>query len=52
VSTRWVVSRRWSDWQSEVTWMTLYFSVAVWLSLALIHAPLPVRQPDSPKRTF
>lgn len=52
VSTRWVVSRRWSDWQSEVIWMTLYFSVAVWLSLALIHAPLPVRQPDSPKRTF
>jgi hypothetical protein len=36
-----VVSRRWADWKSEVAWMSLYFSVAVWLSIALIHAPLP-----------
>jgi hypothetical protein len=38
-SARWVVSHRWDDWRSEVTWMSLYFSVAVWFSLALIHAP-------------
>ncbi len=39
-SRRWVVSHRWEDWQHEVTWMTLYFSVAVWLSIGLIHAPV------------
>jgi hypothetical protein len=38
-STRWVVSHRWEDWRSEVVWMSLYFSVAVWLSISLIHAP-------------
>jgi len=44
VSGRWVVSHRWQDWKSEVAWMTLYFSVAVWLSIALVHAPLPKRR--------
>src|SRR6185295_15507244 len=39
VSSRWVVSRRWLDWQSEVVWMTLYFSVGVWISIALMHLP-------------
>jgi hypothetical protein len=39
VATRWLVSYRWSDWKTEVIWMSLYFSVAVWLSIALIHAP-------------
>ncbi|HET7525709.1 MAG TPA: hypothetical protein VFK10_07185 [Burkholderiaceae bacterium] len=44
VSRRWVVSHRWEDWKSEVAWMTLYFSVAVWLSITLVHAPLPRRR--------
>lgn len=44
VSERRVVSHRWQDWQNEVAWMSLYFSVAVWLSIALIHAPVPGRQ--------
>ena len=39
-SQRLVVSHRWDDWKSEVAWMSLYFSVAVWLSVALIHAPV------------
>lgn len=43
VSERWVVSHRWQDWQHEIAWMSLYFSVAVWLSIALVHAPVPVR---------
>ena len=38
VSQRRVVSHRWEDWRSEVIWMTLYFSVAVWISISLIHA--------------
>lgn len=40
VADRWVVSYRWEDWKSEVVWMSLYFSVAVWLSISLIHAPV------------
>jgi hypothetical protein len=38
-SHRWTVTHRWTDWQAEVVWMTLYFSVAVWLSIGLIHLP-------------
>jgi hypothetical protein len=38
VSGRWVVSHRWTDWETEVVWMSLYFSVAVWLSIGLMHA--------------
>ena len=37
VSTRWVVSYRWEDWKSEVTWMSLYFSVGVWVSISLTY---------------
>ena len=32
-----VVSHSWDDWKSEVLWMSLYFSVAVWISISLIH---------------
>lgn len=39
VATRWVVSADWTHWKTEVTWMTLYFSVAVWASIGLAHAP-------------
>lgn len=42
VSSRWVVSHRWEDWKSEVVWMSLYFSVAVWLSIGLMHAAFGV----------
>jgi hypothetical protein len=41
VSTRRVVSYRWMDWKNEIAWMSLYFSVAVWLSISLMHAPGP-----------
>jgi hypothetical protein len=43
-SGRWVVSQQWQTWRSEVVWMSLYFSVAVWLSMAFIHMPALVRQ--------
>jgi hypothetical protein len=39
VATRWTPTQRWSDWRSEVVWMSLYFSAAVWLSIALVYAP-------------
>jgi len=40
VSERRVVSHHWDDWKNEIAWMSLYFSVAVWLSIALVHAPV------------
>lgn len=35
-----VVSYRWQDWRTEIGWMSLYFSVAVWISIWFIHAPV------------
>jgi hypothetical protein len=35
VSTRWVVTRDFAHWKDEIAWMSLYFSAAVWASLAL-----------------
>jgi hypothetical protein len=40
VSTRWVVSHDYEHWKDEIAWMSLYFSVAVWSSLALGSFPL------------
>jgi hypothetical protein len=36
-----VVSYRWDDWKSEVVWMSLYFSIAVWLSISLVSVRMP-----------
>lgn len=47
VAGRWTVSHRWEDWRGEAVWMSLYFSVAVWMSIALVHWPaaqLPKRR--------
>ena len=35
VSTRWIVTHDPMHWKGEFAWMTLYFSAAVWASLAL-----------------
>jgi hypothetical protein len=29
----------WEEWRTEIPWMSLYFSVGVWCSIALVHAP-------------
>jgi hypothetical protein len=34
-SSRWVVTHDIAKWKQEICWMSLYFSVAVWASLAL-----------------
>jgi hypothetical protein len=34
-STRWVVTHDFSHWKDEIPWMSLYFTAAVWASLAL-----------------
>jgi hypothetical protein len=40
-----VITYQWAVWKREVAWMSLYFSVAVWVSLWLVHAPVPVARP-------
>jgi len=34
-SFRWVVTHDIAEWKDEIAWMSLYFSAAVWASLAL-----------------
>jgi hypothetical protein len=41
---RWVLTRQWSDWRTEIPWMTLYFSAAAWISIALA---IPSRNEDA-----
>ena len=38
VCTRWVVTHDHAEWKDEIPWMSLYFSAAVWASLALCVA--------------
>ena len=58
VAERLVISHHWDDWKSEIAWMSLYFSVAVWLSIALIHTPavrvsaMPARDVESKPGPF
>jgi hypothetical protein len=39
VWSRRCVTFAWEEWRTEVPWMSLYFSVAVWCSIALAHTP-------------
>ncbi len=34
-SLRWIVTHDYAQWKDEITWMSLYFTGAVWASLAL-----------------
>jgi hypothetical protein len=47
LATRWVVTFRWEEWHREIPWMSLYFSVEVWLSIAFIHAPHVTARADA-----
>ncbi len=40
LNSRWVVTRDIQDWKDEIAWKSLYFSFAVWVSLALCYLPL------------
>ena len=44
ILARCTVVRDWEAWREDARWLSLYFSVAVWTSLAIAHAP-PLRQP-------
>jgi hypothetical protein len=39
VATIWRQTYEYSDWQYEFVWMTLYFSVAVWISIYILNGP-------------
>jgi hypothetical protein len=45
VGARWTVSFAWEEWRTEIPWMTLYFTVGVWCSIALAHIPRFETQP-------
>ena len=36
---RCVVTRDWAKWREDALWLTLYFTVAVWISIALPQVP-------------
>jgi hypothetical protein len=46
VLDRCIVMREWAAWQQDVAWLSLYFTVAVWASIALAHVP-PLRGADA-----
>lgn len=35
-----VVERSWAVWREDALWLTLYFTVGVWISIALAHVPI------------
>jgi len=39
LNSRWIVTWEIEDWREEISWMSLYFSVAVWVSLAMCYLP-------------
>jgi hypothetical protein len=47
-ATRWIVTYEWTAWTDEVAWMSLYFSVGVWISIAFSHAPHGVSRASAP----
>lgn len=40
LNTRWVVTHDINQWRNEIPWMSLYFSFAVLVSIALCYVPL------------
>jgi hypothetical protein len=52
--SRRVLTRRFQDWRPEMPWMSLYFSFAVWVSIAMTWSTrlLFVRTPGGEKRAL
>jgi len=36
---RCIVERDWAKWWQDAAWLSAYFTLAVWISIALPHAP-------------
>jgi len=45
---RCTVTRDWAAWRQDVPWLTLYFTFAVWVSIALPHVPAFARATGAP----
>jgi hypothetical protein len=43
---RCIVERDWAWWWQDAVWLTLYFTLAVWISITLAHVP-PLTKGDS-----
>lgn len=41
---RCVVAGDWPSWREEIPWMSMYFSLAVWISIALVRVPALARR--------
>jgi hypothetical protein len=39
IAERCIVTHDWTKWREDAIWLTLYFTVAVWISIALPRAP-------------
>ncbi len=39
ICTTWHLTHLYTDWQYEMIWMSLYFSLAVWMSIYIVNAP-------------
>jgi hypothetical protein len=48
VLRRCTVIRDWAAWREDVPWLTPYFTVAVWISIALAHLPALARASGAP----
>lgn len=46
------VSRDWAAWREDAVWLSLYFTVAVWISIALVHAPPLAPRPRPALKTL
>jgi hypothetical protein len=44
----WRVTYSWADWQSEIAWLSFYFSIVVWASIWITHAPPPPKDLPAP----
>ena len=40
LNTKWVVTHEINEWRTEIPWMSLYFSLAVLVSIGLCYLPL------------
>jgi hypothetical protein len=36
---RCTVEREWAQWRQDAAWLTPYFTLAVWISIALAYVP-------------
>jgi hypothetical protein len=43
-----LLTRRWEDWAPEIPWMSMYFSLGVWTSIALTRTRLTTSSSERP----